>query len=488
VIQTVYATCAGHVLCEQAMARRTDIMVTVALLLMLSGGVQARADAPTVTVAQSQSDDEKPAAPALGERQTASEVADDSDRLLSLRCPDPARAWRHWECVGQAIGEPLTRWGAEFRRFLGTLGIVTVASYTAQLMGNPIGGRQQGFTYAGSLDALIAWDLQRLLRVPGLSFTISANWSTGKGLSFEDIDNIWNVQSAFTGPVQVSLQQMYLEQQFLDGNLSIAAGRLAAANTFATLPVFYNYLNSAINPVAGALSFNDLAFSQSPPGVEWGAQIVYKPIVPLQIALGVYDTNPFAAAGANHGVDFSFQEGNKGILTVVQLTYRLNHGKGDTGLPGEYAIGALYDTNAFDLLDTGSGTVSGNYVVYAMFQQMVYRDGDVSSRRGLTLWGEVTISPRQSASLIPYFVGGGLSYRGLVPTRGKDIASLGAISGIFSRHVRGASAETVIEANYYAALPYGLSVTPDVQYVIKPSGSSRIKNALVLGVQLAVTF
>jgi carbohydrate-selective porin OprB len=33
-----------------------------------------------------------------------------------------------------------------------------------------------------------------------------------------------------------------------------------------------------------------------------------------------------------------------------------------------------------------------------------------------------------------------------------------------------------------------LSVTPDIQYVIKPGGSSGIPNALVIGAQLAVTF
>jgi len=208
----------------------------------------------------------------------------------------------------------------------------------------------------------------------------------------------------------------------------------------------------------------------------------------LQIALGVYNTNPFSASGANHGVDFSLQQGNSGVLTVFQLNYRLNQAKTDTGLPGEYAIGGSYDTNRFSTLNPPPGTVSGNYAVYAMFQQMVFRDGAPGSKRGLTVWGEFALSPRQSASLIPYLVAGGLSYRGLFPSRGEDVASLGVVSGILSRHVPDASAETVVEANYQATLPHGIFVTPDVQYVIKPSGSSRIKNALVLGLQLAVSF
>ncbi len=62
------------------------------------------------------------------------------------------------------------------------------------------------------------------------------------------------------------------------------------------------------------------------------------------------------------------------------------------------------------------------------------------------------------------------------------------ISGAFSRYLRGASAETVIEANYQVMVTPWLSGTPGVQYVIKPSGNSGIKSAVVLGLQLAVTF
>jgi carbohydrate-selective porin OprB len=38
------------------------------------------------------------------------------------------------------------------------------------------------------------------------------------------------------------------------------------------------------------------------------------------------------------------------------------------------------------------------------------------------------------------------------------------------------------------ALAPWLTLQPDVQYIIKPSGLSSIPNALVLGVQIAVNF
>jgi porin len=436
-----------------------------------------------------------PGAPGQGEGaspETAAPTEDDRAGVRLLRCPTPARPHNiHLECVGEPfdlLAETLTRNLAGIRGFLAALGITPTASYTTQLMGNPRGGVSHGFTYAGALDAMVTLDLDRLLGVPGLSFTVGASWATGASLSAQDIGNVFPVQSAFSGTGTVSLQQMYLQQQLLDAALTLAAGRLAPGSTFGILPVAGNYLSGGINPIHGSLSIDDSAFAQSPPGVQWGALAAYDLTRAIQIALGVYNTNPLAAAGANHGVDFSFQQGNRGVLTVAQLTYRLNQARGDAGMPGEYALGGFYDSNAFSSLSAPGTTMNGNYVIYVMAQQMVYRPGGAGSARGLTVWGEMALSPRPSASPMPYLVAGGLSYQGLVPARGKDIASVGVVSGTFSRYLPDTSAETVIEVNYQATLPYGVSVTPDIQYVIKPGGSRRIGNAVVIGLQVAVTF
>jgi porin len=89
---------------------------------------------------------------------------------------------------------------------------------------------------------------------------------------------------------------------------------------------------------------------------------------------------------------------------------------------------------------------------------------------------------------MPYFMGGGLSYQGAIPRRDDDIVSAGVIYGTFSRYIPHTTAETVIEANYQVTLTSWLSITPDIQYVIRPSGSSAIKNALVLGAQVQIVF
>jgi porin len=414
----------------------------------------------------------------------------------SVRCPSRANpSGLYFECVGQAfdfIEETLTKDWAGFRTELSGLGIAPTASYTTQFMGNPSGGQSRGFTYSGTLEASINWDLDKLLGISGLSFNVGAAWSTGKNLSAEHIGNRFTVQSAYTSPGNginnLTLGETYLQQRLFNNSLMIAAGRLAPATTFATMPVLNNYVNGAINPIPGALGTNDATFTSYPPGVEWGAQAIYNISPTLQVAAGVFNTNQSSAGGDEGGLNFAIQQGNRGALAVVQINYLINHGQGDTGLPGQLTLGGFYDSNRFTSLRNPKATKSGTYSIYGMFQQMVYRDGDAGSQKGLTVWGETALAPKSSVNSMPYFVGGGMSYQGLIPDRGDDIASAGIIYGTFSRYIPRTTAETVIEANYQITLNRWLSITPDIQYVIRPSGSRAIGNAFVLGTQVAIIF
>ena len=413
----------------------------------------------------------------------------------SVRCSSPANPHKlYFECVGRQfdfIEHTLTQdWGG-FRSELNRLGITPTASYTTQLLGNPSGGQSRGFTYSGTLQASIFWDLDKLMGVPGLSFHSSAAWSTGKSLSTNYVENIFPVQSAYTAPGNgtnnLTLGELYLQQKLFNNALTIAAGRLTPQRTFATMPVLNQYINGGINPVPGHLIINDPTFTAYPPGVEWGVQALYNVSPRFQFAVGVFNTNQSSAAGAKGGLDFSFQQGNRGALSVVQANYLFNQAPEDVGLPGQYSFGGFYDGNRFTSLSNVNASEVGTYSIYGLLQQMVYRDGDANSQKGLTVWAETAIAPKSNVNTMPYFVGGGLSYQGVIPGRDKDIASAGIIHGTFSRYIPRRTAETAIEANYQINLKRWLAITPDVQYIIRPSGRA-IGNALVLGTQAAISF
>jgi carbohydrate-selective porin OprB len=50
------------------------------------------------------------------------------------------------------------------------------------------------------------------------------------------------------------------------------------------------------------------------------------------------------------------------------------------------------------------------------------------------------------------------------------------------------TAEHVLEASYVIYLTDNYTIQPDTQYIIRPKGTSDVKNSLVLGIQFTANF
>ena len=132
---------------------------------------------------------------------------------------------------------------------------------------------------------------------------------------------------------------------------------------------------------------------------------------------------------------------------------------------------------------------------------MIYRGGGANPP-SLTPFASIVVAPNAAINSMPIFVDGGLVYRGLIPGRANDVAGFAVSYGSFSSDLResqrldrraGVAAaiqdyESVFEWSYSIQVARWLAVQPDVQYIVKPGGSSAIPNALVVGFQVSVNF
>ena len=118
---------------------------------------------------------------------------------------------------------------------------------------------------------------------------------------------------------------------------------------------------------------------------------------------------------------------------------------------------------------------------------MVYREGGSQSTQGLTPFAAVTFAPSDRNTL-PWFFSAGFVYPGLIPGRDNDTAAFGLAYGKFSKYLSGQHYEMVLEWTYEVAIAPWLTLQPDLQYIIQPSGMSHIANALVGGMQIAINF
>jgi len=368
-----------------------------------------------------------------------------------------------------------------FRDKVRNLGITASGSYYLALQTNLTGGSHQMWGYVGQLTTAVDFNFEKMLKIPGMSLYVSNFWGTGSNLT-ANLGSVFPVNPEYG--VGAYLGEIYLQQKFLNGDLTAAAGRLGANYTFAALPVFANYVSAGVNSAPESLVANDLSFVGSPPGLEWGAQAIYNVTPAVQVAAGIFDTN---ANSANNGNVFPLQQGNKGALVTAQLSYLFNQGSKDEGLPGQYTAGFFVDNNAFTTLPLRDLSSDGNSGVFVLGQQMVYRPAGPGTTAGLTIWGAWTYSSKQLVSSMPVFGGAGCSYEGLIKQRPRDTVNVGWIYGKTSTFIPGAVAAKMLEVNYQWEPKRYITVTPDFQYVWHPTGTNEAGTA-VLGVQVSVTF
>jgi carbohydrate-selective porin OprB len=375
----------------------------------------------------------------------------------------------------------LTRGWDGLRDKIRNLGIIPSGSYYSALQTNVTGGPHQIWGYVGVLTTALDFNLQKLLKIPGMSLYFSDLWGTGSNLT-ASLGSVFPVNPEYA--VGAHLGEIYLQEKFLRGNLTVAAGRLGADYTFASLPVFNNYVSGAINSTPESLVANDLSFTGPPPGLEWGAQAIYNVTSSVQLAAGVFNTN---ANSANNGNVFVLQQANKGALVSAQLSYLYNQNSNDKGMPGQYTAGFFEDNSTFATLPLGNRSSNGNSGIFILGQQMVYGPGGPGTAEGLTVWAAGTYSSKQLVSSMPVFGGAGLSYEGLIKQRKKDITSVAWIYGKTSTFIPFATAAKMLEANYQWAPTRYITVIPDFQYIWRPTGTNGPGSA-VLGAQINVTF
>jgi porin len=385
-----------------------------------------------------------------------------------------------WLAQDTATGD----WGG-LRSRAEAAGLKVDGNYQTDLLANPIGGEDQGFAYAGTMEIALDFDLERIAGLEGTRFHIAGYWASGDDLSDTEIGNLIGVSQAFNGRT-VGLAQMYLEQQMLEGRLTVALGRLSPGDDFAASSLYASYVSTGVNDNPFAISENIEPFTADPVA-QWGARAIVWPTRQIHLAAGVYNADPDAGEDGRHGVDFAFAP-EDGVLAIAETGYRWNQADGATGMPGSVTFGGYLDSSDFEFLDGSGRARSDNYGFYLQLDQMAYREGGPGSDQGLTPWAAFTLAPDQQINTVPFSAAGGLVYAGLLPGRDDDLTALAVYYGAFSDRLQDQSAETVVEANHRFQLAPWLYLTPDFQYVIRPDGRSDIDDAAVLGGEIGIDF
>ena len=225
-----------------------------------------------------------PASPhAAWGQQPAAPAQAPANLKFGCRAADPHRRPHGCNDVDFGLDETLGGGWNDVRRAAKHIGITPTASYLGALQTNVTGGHDQIWSYAGLLSLAVSADFSELIKTPGLSAYVGISWGTGSELA-SSLDSVTPTSGLYAPGFY--LGEMYLQQKLLRQKLTILAGRLAAANAFAALPAFSNYVNYGINPNPFSLGANDTTFFGPPTGTEWGSQATYAVTSSIQFSAG----------------------------------------------------------------------------------------------------------------------------------------------------------------------------------------------------------
>jgi porin len=393
-------------------------------------------------------------------------------------------------------------WGG-LRTRLADKGITFNAQYAAEVWGNATGGETSGTVYSGLMTFQANADLQKLVGWQGASVSTRWYWLSGEDISAEHVGNIFTV-STIAGFPTLRSNELWFQQKFLNNRISIRVGELAGDSEFDLSTYSVVFLN-------GTFSWSPYLYTNIPnggPGYPMGApgvQVVLTPLNWLTYQGAVFQGNVFAQDVNRHGFRWDLNASN-GYFSIHELIFRTNQVARTDSLPGEFKIGGWFDT----VPDPNAvSSQPWNYGFYFVADQMLYRVPKPDSApavgnngkqtaaarltdKGLGIFTHIGFAP-QDSSLISFYFDGGINYKGLIPTRDNDVLGVAFAYGHLSNNPQaneGSSTpgyEILLEATYQMELTQWLSLQPDLQYVIHPSGTD-IPNALVLGAQATVSF
>jgi porin len=450
-----------------------------------------------------------------------------SDDTAPRQAEGPFDFLKDWKRNAGLLGD---MWG--LRTALSHGGMSLAIEETSEVLGNVSGGSRRGFDYDGLTQAVLQLNTQRAFGWYGGTFNVSALQVHGRNLSADNLQSL-QTASGIEADRSTRLWELWYDQKFLDedrldikiGQQSLDQEFMVSSNalTFVNTMFGWPMLPSADLPGGGP------AYPLSALGV----RVRDRPIDPVNVLVGVFSGSPVKNADVDPQLDnrsgTSFPL-SRGALVIAELQYsypslgNMVSPGGSQPLARIYRLGAWYDTESFadERLDNAGLLLAnpastgdprqhrGNYAIYAVADQMVWRSIH-DPNRTVNVFVRAMGTPLADRNLIDFSLNAGVVVKDPFTYRTNDTFGLGMGYTHVSSQVAAADrdiaiatgafdpsrgSEAYVEATYQYQVTPWLQLQPDIQYVFNPGGgvanpnspNERIKNELVVGARTNILF
>lgn len=195
-------------------------------------------------------------------------------------------------------------------------GVNLFLSYTSDIVGNPVGGKNpNGCAYADVWNLGLLLETEKLVQWPGGFLRVSALQFDGTNLSDTNIRNWFLVQETYGGTQTIVFGELSYEQKFFNDHASLKLGRILAGNDFAFSPLYLLYMNGAIDCNPEALWINGNLSSYV--NYVWGSRLKIDLSQSTTAQVGVYQVTQVSY----HGLNWNIYP-NDGVMLVAQYGWQ----------------------------------------------------------------------------------------------------------------------------------------------------------------------
>ncbi len=348
-------------------------------------------------------------------------------------------------------------------------------SYVGELAGNLDGGIKKGTCYLGMANLAVGFSTEAAKFWNGGYFFVNlANTHGGEPSAdfFGDIQVASNIEAGD----HTYLQEVWYSQSW--NFVKITLGLQDMNVDFANTPVGGLFLNSSFG-ILPTISGNIPA--PIFPLTSLGLSTDWKLSEGTRFLAAIYDGSATDFEDNPHNLKWDLQKG-EGLLLFGEIDQDVMV----NGLPGIYKGGIYLHQHLIEEEDHDADIDSGyknNNGIYIIADQMFWQHPN--KEKGLSAMVQIGLSPRRH-NLNKYFVGFGLSFKGVLSRHGKDIAGLAVAHDGLRGNI---GSETTYEFSYQYTLFDLLFFQPDIQYIVNPSGSDEhVKNCLSAFLRFGINF
>ncbi len=355
--------------------------------------------------------------------------------------------------------------------------------YKGEVARNIKGGIESDTQYLQNMDMKLALDGEKLIGLNGGSALLHYLYNFSDLLS-EKVGDA-QVTSNIEGPNTISRwYELWLQQEFFEGAFSILAGLHDLNSEFYVTETSGLFLNSSFG-VGKELSQTGVNGPSIFPTTSPALRVRISPEKRFYLQTAAFNAQS-GELDKPKGSSFRLNQ-NDGLLVISELGYAPSS---SSQMPAKYGFGYWTYTKTLDHLSVDLSQADKkvtNRGYYVLLDQTITAKMSAFAR-----YGTAAHEVNQFASCLA--VGG--VFNGLM-TDGTDQLGFGVVQAnlgktqldnLRSEGLESTKSETTYELSYKFEVYTGVALQPDFQYVVNPSASSELNDAVVGSLRLEVTF